>query len=653
MPSRTSRARQAALLGALTMFTLGRTTRADTDVCYSGGTLLPNFQLNGNAELNGTDLIVTPSATQQRSSVMYNPKFSAASDFHIELQIKISHNSSGGADGMAFVMHNDPAGPSALGMPGGGIGYQGITNSVIVEFDTWQNDWDPNANHIAITQAGDPDHQDATNMGLPVVTDPNGIDLKSGDPVYLWIDYDHMTTTLSVFVAASSAKPATAAMTATMDLGTAIGSTFYVGFTGSTGGAWSQHEVVELFASDHLADPQDGCCMTDADCSSSPSGPVCDVAKHLCGVCTVENTSNCPAATPACDVSASSDQCVLACNGNNGSSATQACVSGEFPACKASGSCTACNGDYQSTATIMCATGAPYCSPTGYCGFCTQNSDCATTNAVHTGVYCNTTTGACVTTCSADADCGPGNVCDSKDQKCGYANGDGPCTSANAASVCRSGTCGKSSLECTPAGSNACAGDSDCVPGKTYCNGSTFSCVPTLANGQPIPGDPIHSATCTATIGEAVCASGSCATSGPNIGKCEPCATDANCSGATPVCSPTTNQCVACATCGGSTDAGVDAAAHRAEGGVDASAAAADGGEGAPASGGGCSLAVAGRSESFEGVSGFGAILALLGSGARRRRGRQLQGGRNLGSAATDEGGWIAKTPRRQGWSRS
>lgn len=506
------RLRVCAVSSLLAATAFAGEARAATDACYEGGDLLPNFKLNGNAELNGTDVIVTQALGNQRASVMYYPTFSTASDLHIAMQIKISMNGNGGADGMAFVMHDDPAGPSALGAQGLGIGYEGITKSVVVELDTYQNAGDPNANHIAITRGGDPVHTDLQNFGLPVVSNPNGITLKSGAPIFLWIDYAHATTELSVYLATTNTKPATAAMATAIDLSTAIGPTFYAGFTASTGGSWSQHEVIDLFASDHFGNPQDGCCATNADCASSAAGPVCDPVKHLCGGCTEQDVSHCMSPNPACDLSSSSDQCSPACNGNTGSGASHACSSQAFPACTPTGSCATCNGDYQTTASVACGVGAPFCSATGYCGLCTTNADCTGASASHSGVACDVATGACVA-CTTDANCGQG----------------------------------------------------------FYCNGTTLACTPTLADGSPIPNDPLHGGTCTTATGKAVCTTGVCdtdndcglasghgpctttaqcragvcATSGANAGKCEPCAADTDCPSGL-VCNTTTNQCVTC-----------------------------------------------------------------------------------------------------------
>ncbi len=59
----------------------------------------------------------------------------------------------GGADGFAFVIQNTAA--DALGGGGGGIGYDGIPNSLAVEFDTWFNPGgDPAATHVAVHSLG-------------------------------------------------------------------------------------------------------------------------------------------------------------------------------------------------------------------------------------------------------------------------------------------------------------------------------------------------------------------------------------------------------------------------------------------------------------------------------------------------------------------
>jgi MYXO-CTERM domain-containing protein len=124
---------------------------------------------------------------------------------------------------------------------------------------------------------------------------------------------------------------------------------------------------------------------------------------------------------------------------------------------------------------------------------------------------------ASVTTCSATVGmrvCKSG-VCDTADNKCGYANGDGPCTDGG---VCRSGACDATDHKCGllpgdgPCSSDAvcragtcdalkqtcssgCMSDSDC-PANDFCK-SDGSCAPKLPDG----------AACTA---ENQCKSGAC-----------------------------------------------------------------------------------------------------------------------------------------------
>jgi len=57
-------------------------------------------------------------------------------------------------DGLAFVVQNASAAANAKGVGMGGMGYAGIPNSLAIEFDTFQNSWDPNSNHVAVQSCG-------------------------------------------------------------------------------------------------------------------------------------------------------------------------------------------------------------------------------------------------------------------------------------------------------------------------------------------------------------------------------------------------------------------------------------------------------------------------------------------------------------------
>jgi len=106
-------------------------------------------------------------------------------------------------DGFAFVIQNSDAtdycgsgsGTTALGVPSGGVGYTGIRNSLAFEFDTSQDSWDPNANHIAMQSCGTQANSAAHIMGsFPIcggqynigscLVNPNAID-SGGDLPHL------------------------------------------------------------------------------------------------------------------------------------------------------------------------------------------------------------------------------------------------------------------------------------------------------------------------------------------------------------------------------------------------------------------------------------------------------------------------------------
>ena len=66
-----------------------------------------------------------------------------------------------GADGIAFLLQQVN---TSVGTSGGGLGYQGISPSFCVEFDTWRNsnNSDPYYNHIAVQKNGNLNHSSKT-----------------------------------------------------------------------------------------------------------------------------------------------------------------------------------------------------------------------------------------------------------------------------------------------------------------------------------------------------------------------------------------------------------------------------------------------------------------------------------------------------------
>ncbi len=255
------------------------------------------------------------------------------------------------------------------------------------------------------------------------------------------------------------------------------------------------------------------------------------------------------------------------------------------------------------TGPVVCRSGA--CSTNGLCepnGGCNVDADCSGGNWCLESTHTCTpklTNGTAVpsdpshTNPTLDATCTQGaatlvclsSVCDTADDKCGYANGDGPCTLANGSVVCRSGACSNNGL-CEPSG--GCNVDADCTGGK-WCNEALHACTDPLVNGTPVPTDVPHTnptldgnctveagtlvcvskvcdesddkcgyangdGPCTGADGSVVCRSTVCATSGANNGKCVACVDNSTCGNQ--ICDSASNTCVGCiidSDCGGPT----------------------------------------------------------------------------------------------------
>jgi hypothetical protein len=199
-----------------------------------------NLALNGNAALANNALRLTPAQATQRGSVFYDQAFalSGSTSFQTKFQFKASGGQgTNGADGFTLMLQNSNSGKTALGASGGSLGYGGIDRSVAIEFDSYDNgDSDIDNNHISVLKNGSTSNAIASKHAA--------FDLNSGAVLTAWVDYAAGSKQLSVFLSNNGTKPGAATVSTNIDLAGTIGSQFFVGFSGGTGGLFNTQEIL-------------------------------------------------------------------------------------------------------------------------------------------------------------------------------------------------------------------------------------------------------------------------------------------------------------------------------------------------------------------------------------------------------------------------
>ena len=211
------------------------------------GTLLFAPDSGSGWTLNGTS--VTPSLTgdgiltltdgqpQEAATAFYNTR-QYVGDFTVSFIYQATAGIQGGlADGVAFVIQNDPLGMNALGGTGGSLGYQGITPSAAIELNLYTG-------HTVGTG-----YYTGGNTGQYINNPPYiatlPVNLDSRNPIMVTLTYDGTILkeqlqdmlTLAIFSQNYAVNiPAAVA-----------GSLAYVGFSGSSGG-WTAVQTISNFS---------------------------------------------------------------------------------------------------------------------------------------------------------------------------------------------------------------------------------------------------------------------------------------------------------------------------------------------------------------------------------------------------------------------
>ena len=204
----------------------------------------------GNTAVVGTVLRVTPAAGGQSGAGYSTTAITLGASATFSTTFQFQFTNPGGidpADGITFVL---AANPSGLGVGGGGLGYQGVPNSVAVEFDTFNNGGaDISSNHVAIDVNGVLTNTAAANpYGVATCEFPGSSYLQSGcmsngDVWTAKIGYDGANLTVTVQDGTSAVQ--TVINSFPIDIAGALGTNnAFVGFTSGTGSGFENHDIL-------------------------------------------------------------------------------------------------------------------------------------------------------------------------------------------------------------------------------------------------------------------------------------------------------------------------------------------------------------------------------------------------------------------------
>ncbi|KAM3736983.1 hypothetical protein ACB098_09G022400 [Castanea mollissima] len=224
-------------------------TNASTE--FDFGTLaISSLKLLGDAHMNNGSVRLTgdlPVPNSGAGKVLYSSpvKFrepgthfpASFSTFFTFSVTNLNPSSIGG--GLAFVISPDD---DTVGDAGGFLGLVNETGSpggfLAVEFDTLMDVEfkDINGNHVGL---------DLNSMVSTQVADLDAmdIDLKSGDAVNAWIEYDGSSGVFNITVSYSNLKPKLPLLSFSLDLDQYVNDLMYVGFSGSTQGSTEIHSI--------------------------------------------------------------------------------------------------------------------------------------------------------------------------------------------------------------------------------------------------------------------------------------------------------------------------------------------------------------------------------------------------------------------------
>ena len=214
--------------------------RADFD--YPDFASTAGITLVGSAVASSARVRLTPNASTTVGGAWHQVAQRVDAGFVTTFAFQLGANV--GADGFAFVIQNSAASP--LGLDGCRMGYDGLANSLAVEFDTYSNGsceagvvGDPAGIHVGVHSLGTAPNSVAQGAALAVTQSVPGFD--DGNLHTARVTYANGT--LSIYVDNMAQPVLIHAVNLAQLLSLSAGKAF-AGFTAATGGLAEVHELV-------------------------------------------------------------------------------------------------------------------------------------------------------------------------------------------------------------------------------------------------------------------------------------------------------------------------------------------------------------------------------------------------------------------------
>jgi len=242
----------AVSLSSLLMLAIvltGIDNHASADIFFPDFSTTGGLDIVSDAQIVDDRLRIAPAASYTLGAAWFNEKQSVYGGFQTTFQFQLTDqggdtdpdNGTPGADGFAFVIQNSSAGVAAIGvLPN--PGYDGIENSVAVEFDTFTNSGnmnDPNGNHLSVHTRGllpNDLHEDfsiAATTNIPW--------LKDGAVHTVSINYAPGLMEIFIDDLVTPVLVVSIDLAATLNLD---GGRAWVGYTAGTGAAYENHDIL-------------------------------------------------------------------------------------------------------------------------------------------------------------------------------------------------------------------------------------------------------------------------------------------------------------------------------------------------------------------------------------------------------------------------